>query len=69
MDTLADQMALVQAESARLIQYLKELPTDAWDQPSACTQWQIQDVVAHVSGAAEFYIDTISRGGRVPDRC
>jgi uncharacterized protein (TIGR03083 family) len=62
MDTLADQMALVQAESARLIQYLKELPTDAWDQPSACTQWQIQDVVAHMSGVAEFYRDTISRG-------
>jgi uncharacterized protein (TIGR03083 family) len=62
METLADRVALVQAESARLLQYLHALPADAWSQPSACTQWQIQDVVAHVAGAAEFYVDTLTRG-------
>lgn len=62
METLADHVALVQAESARLLQYLHALPADAWRQPSACTQWQIQDVVAHMAGVAEFYADTLSRG-------
>jgi uncharacterized protein (TIGR03083 family) len=62
METLADRVALVQAESARLTQYLHALPADAWHRPSACAQWQIQDVVAHLAGAAEFYIDTLSRG-------
>jgi uncharacterized protein (TIGR03083 family) len=62
METLADRVALVQAESARLLQYLHALPADAWSQPSACTQWQIQDVVAHLAGAAEFYVDTLTRG-------
>jgi uncharacterized protein (TIGR03083 family) len=62
METLADRVALVQAESVRLTQYLHALPADAWRQPSACAQWQIQDVVAHLAGAAEFYIDTLSRG-------
>ena len=64
METLADRVVLVQAESARLTQYLHALPADAWHQPSACTQWQIQDVVAHLTMAAEFYIDTVSRGLR-----
>jgi uncharacterized protein (TIGR03086 family) len=62
METLVDRVALVRAELARLTQALHALPADAWHQPSACTQWQIQDVVAHVTGAAEFYIDTLSRG-------
>ena len=62
METVADRVALIREESARLAQYLHALPADAWHQPSACAQWQIQDVVAHVTGAAEFYIDTLSRG-------
>jgi uncharacterized protein (TIGR03083 family) len=62
METLADRVALVQAELARLTQDLHALPADAWRQPSACTQWQIQDVVTHLTGAAEFYLDTLSRG-------
>jgi uncharacterized protein (TIGR03083 family) len=62
METLADRVALVQTESTRLTQYLHALPADAWRQPSACAQWQIQDVVAHLTMAAEFYINTVSRG-------
>ena len=62
METLADRVALIQAELARLTQDLHALPADAWRQPSACAQWQIQDVVAHLTGAAAFYIDTLSRG-------
>jgi hypothetical protein len=41
METLANCVTLVQTESAQLTQYLYDLPSDAWYQPSACTQWQI----------------------------
>ena len=34
----------------------------AWTAPSACTQWQVQDVVAHLVGVAEFYAGTVVRG-------
>jgi hypothetical protein len=38
METFADRVALVQAESTRLTQYLHALPADAWCQSSACAQ-------------------------------
>jgi uncharacterized protein (TIGR03083 family) len=62
MEILVDRVALIQAELARLTQDLHALPADVWRQSSACAQWQIQDVVTHLTGAAEFYIDTLSRG-------
>ena len=56
------RVALLQAEADRFTQYLKALPTEAWGQPSACGEWQVQDVVAHLVGVAEFYADNITRG-------
>jgi uncharacterized protein (TIGR03083 family) len=55
-------MSVLEAESERIQQYLSALPPDAWSQPSACTQWQIQDVVAHLIGVAETYASSVSRG-------
>ena len=51
METLADRVTLIQEESARLTQYLHALPADAWRQPSACTQWQIQDLDIDCEGS------------------
>jgi len=48
METFADRVTLLQTESARIKQYLHTLLPDAWDRPSACTQWQVRDVVAHL---------------------
>jgi uncharacterized protein (TIGR03083 family) len=62
MDRYTDQVQIIHAESTRLLQYLDTLPPGAWEQPSACAQWQIQDIVAHLTGVAEFYTDTLSRG-------
>ena len=62
MDRYTDQVKIIHAESTQLRQYLDTLPPEAWEQPSACAQWQIQDVVAHLVGVAEFYTDTLSRG-------
>jgi uncharacterized protein (TIGR03083 family) len=62
MDTFADRVTLLQSESARIKQYLHALPPDAWERPSACTQWQVRDVVAHLAGVAEFYASSVTRG-------
>ncbi len=58
----ANRVKVVKSESERLIQYLQALPSEAWNQPSACTQWQIQDVVAHLAGGAELYVTWLSGG-------
>jgi uncharacterized protein (TIGR03083 family) len=62
MDGSTETVKIMQAECTRLHQYLSTLPPEAWCQPSACAHWQIQDVVAHLVGVAEFYTDTLSRG-------
>jgi uncharacterized protein (TIGR03083 family) len=62
MTSAAGRVTLLQMESTRLTQYLHALPQEAWSRPSACAQWQVQDVVAHLVGGAEVYAGSISRG-------
>lgn len=57
-----DRARLLLAESERIRQYLHGLPADALACPSACTQWQVWDVIAHLIGVAEFYAGSVSRG-------
>src|SRR5262249_57632175 len=62
MDTFADRVKVLQSESERIKQYLHALPPEALSKPSACTQWQVQDVIAHLIGVAETYANSVSRG-------
>lgn len=62
MYAYTDRLQVLQAESTQLRQYLHTLSPDAWRQPSACAQWQVRDVVAHLIGGAEFFADSITRG-------
>src|SRR5262245_62881447 len=62
MDTFADRVKILQSESERIKQYLHALPLEALSKPSACTQWQVQDVIAHLIGVAETYASSVSRG-------
>jgi uncharacterized protein (TIGR03083 family) len=62
MTNFAERIDVLTRESARLEQYFRTLPPAAWTRPSACTQWQVQDVVAHLVGVAEFYAGTVTRG-------
>jgi uncharacterized protein (TIGR03083 family) len=62
MDTFADRVKVLQAEAERIKQYLHALPLATLSQPSACTQWQVQDVIAHLIGVAETYASSVSRG-------
>jgi uncharacterized protein (TIGR03083 family) len=62
MDPFADRVKILQSEAERIKQYLHTLPPEALGKPSACTQWQVQDVIAHLSGVAETYTNSVSRG-------
>src|SRR5512134_2123787 len=64
MATFAERLDVLTGESTRLERYFRDLPREAWSAPSACTQWQVQDVVAHLVGVAEFYAGTVARGLR-----
>jgi uncharacterized protein (TIGR03083 family) len=56
----ADRAKIVQAEAKRLEQFLCALSPENWQRPSACDQWQIADVVAHLTGMR--IAETITRG-------
>jgi uncharacterized protein (TIGR03083 family) len=42
-------------ELDRFLIQLDRLAPDDWDKPTACTLWNVHDVVAHVAGAAASY--------------
>ena len=64
MQALTQRVALVRAEAERLQDYLATLSPTAWHHPSACAEWQVGDVVAHLARGAEAYIEWITRGLR-----
>jgi uncharacterized protein (TIGR03083 family) len=49
----AAEMATVELE--RFLACVKALAPADWDQPTACTLWNVRQVVAHVTGAAASY--------------
>lgn len=55
---------LVQAESERLGHYLSNLSQSAMEQQSACDQWTLADVVAHLIGGAQVFLEQSQRGLR-----
>jgi uncharacterized protein (TIGR03083 family) len=60
--TFADNMTVLRDETERITTYLADLPAASWTQPTACDAWQVQDVVAHLVGVAEFYAGNVTRG-------
>ncbi|MDA0264468.1 MAG: maleylpyruvate isomerase family mycothiol-dependent enzyme [Chloroflexi bacterium] len=42
--------------------YLGELTPPQWELPSACAEWQVRDVVAHLIGGAERQAESMERG-------
>lgn len=64
MTSWGNRVSLLQTETQRFQQYLRGLPDDAWSKQSACDLWQVQDVVSHLMGNAEFYASTVERGLR-----
>jgi hypothetical protein len=61
MHTFAERVHVLQTDAERLTQYRRALPPEARSRPSACTQWQVQNVVAHLIGVAESYDGNVCR--------
>ena len=64
MGSVLETVQLLKEETARVAEYLKKLPAQAWATQSACDAWQVADVVAHVAGAIDRYGPNISRGAK-----
>ncbi len=62
MEAFEERAKLYKSESERFQDYLKNLPGDAWGRQSACDEWTVADVVAHLVGNSEFYAGTVARG-------
>ncbi len=62
MESFEERAKLYKSESERFQEFLKSLPEDAWGRQSACDEWRVEDVVAHLVGVAEFYAGTVARG-------
>ena len=49
-------------EPNRLERFLTGLAPEDWSRPSACESWLVSDVVAHLDGIGEGFVDRIGRG-------
>ena len=61
MVSLQDSIRLGRSEAERLREFLSNLPADKWATPSACTEWQVADVVGHLAWVGEFYANIHTR--------
>ena len=62
MESFEERAKLYKSESERFQNYLKNLPDSEWSRQSACDEWTVADVVAHLVGNSEFYAGTVARG-------
>jgi uncharacterized protein (TIGR03083 family) len=49
----AEAMGLAETEFARMVELLRRLQADDWQQQTVCTLWNVREMVAHVVGMAE----------------
>ena len=70
MPSPEERLEILRAETEELEGYLRDLPKEAWDQPSACDEWCVADVVAHLTSLSKNYPPRIIRalqGDASPD--
>ncbi|HRK89957.1 MAG TPA: maleylpyruvate isomerase family mycothiol-dependent enzyme [Anaerolineales bacterium] len=70
--TNADEAhALMQTSFDRLIRVLERLAPDDWSKPTACTEWDVHDVVAHQAGgylSGVGYTEMMRQYAKLPKR-
>ena len=62
MTEIADRVAVAKQLAANIREYLGKLTPKQMELPSACDQWQVQDVVSHLVGGAERQAGSMERG-------
>ena len=50
---------LSRAEYQNLLAYLEKLPPEGWTEQSFCSDWQVYEVVAHISSQPEIHAGTL----------
>ena len=58
---MKEVITLVNSEASRLGEFLSGLSAPDWSRQSACEGWVIGDVVAHLTGGAESWANSINR--------
>ncbi len=48
--TADEAYSLLQTELARFLALVDELDTEDWDKPTACSEWNVRDMLAHQAG-------------------
>lgn len=51
-ETAAEMWSLIHAERARILRMLEGLENERWRAGTLCAEWSVEDVVAHLSAAA-----------------
>jgi uncharacterized protein (TIGR03083 family) len=51
---MADMMPMVHAERASLAEFLGPLPAEQWTAPTYCEQWNVQELVGHLTAAGNI---------------
>jgi uncharacterized protein (TIGR03083 family) len=54
---------LISTEAAQLQDFLAGLGRERWSRPSACAEWTVGDVVAHLTQGARTWSEAITRAG------
>ena len=70
MSSAEERLEILRAETEGLERYLTDLPKEAWGKPSACDEWSVADVVAHLTSLSKNYPPRIIRalqGDASPD--
>ena len=62
MASFEERAQLYKNESESFQEYLINLPAEDWEKQSACDEWLVSDVVAHLVGNSEFYASTVTQG-------
>ena len=62
MASFEERAQLYKNESESFQEYLINLPAEDWEKQSACDEWLVSDVVAHLVGNSEFYASTLTQG-------
>ena len=59
---MTDVIHLIKSEASRLRDFMSGLDASQWTARSACDGWQLRDVAAHLTTAADTWASTITRG-------
>lgn len=62
MTEIERRVGVAKRLASNIREYLGRLTSEQWELPSACSEWQVRDVVSHLIGGAERQAESMARG-------